>query len=79
MKTQTRSCQFYNRVERKKDDMSIYNTTVIDIEDLVEVGKKHKCCPYFLSKELKQQTDMVFMPYNYLIDPRARKALGIFS
>lgn len=30
-----------------------------------------------MSKELKQQADIVFMPYNYILDQRARKALGI--
>lgn len=76
MKVKMRSCQFYNRLERKKEDPSIMDQTVVDIEDLVKLGNQHKCCPYYLSKELKQQADIIFMPYNYLLDPRVRKNLG---
>lgn len=50
---------------------------MLDIEDLVKIGQKHKCCPYFLAKELKQNADIIFMPYNYLLDPKTRKSQGI--
>lgn len=40
-------------------------------------GRKRKCCPYFLTRELKQTADIVFMPYNYLLDPKSRKSQGI--
>lgn len=43
----------------------------------MKAGQKTKCCPYFLSKELKQNADIVFMPYNYLLDPKTRKAQGV--
>lgn len=52
-------------------------TPVFDIEDLVNAGTKLGFCPYYMAKELKQQSDIVFMPYNYILDPRARKALGM--
>lgn len=60
----------------RKDD-PVFKQEVLDIEDLVKVGRKHKCCPYFLAKELKQNADIVFMPYNYLLDPKTRKTQGI--
>lgn len=50
---------------------------MLDIEDLVKAGHKNKCCPYFLSKELKQNADIIFMPYNYLLDPKSRRSQGI--
>ena len=50
---------------------------ILDIEDLVKTGQKLKCCPYFLTRELKQSADIVFMPYNYLLDPKTRKNQGI--
>lgn len=77
LKVKMRSCQFYNRVERKKDDPEIQNQSIIDIEDLVKLGQNHKCCPYYLAKEIKNNADIVFMPYNYLLDPRVRKSLGV--
>lgn len=77
LKVKTRTCHFYNNVESKKDDRSVKGDEILDIEDLVSVGKKLKCCPYYLSKELKQDADIIFMPYNYLLDPKSRKANGV--
>lgn len=77
LKVKTRTCHFYNNVESKKEDRSVKGDEILDIEDLVTVGKKLKCCPYYLSKELKQDADIIFMPYNYLLDPKSRKANGV--
>ncbi|XP_012535428.1 regulator of telomere elongation helicase 1 homolog isoform X2 [Monomorium pharaonis] len=75
-KVKSRTCFYYNNVEARKDD-PVFKQEVLDIEDLVKVGQKHKCCPYFLTKELKQNADIVFMPYNYLLDPKTRRSQGI--
>jgi len=32
-------------------------------------------CPYYISKELKRDADIIFMPYNYLIDPKVTGSL----
>ncbi|KPJ07377.1 Regulator of telomere elongation helicase 1-like [Papilio machaon] len=77
LKVKSRTCFFYNNVESKKEDRSIKGDDILDIEDLVGVGKKLKCCPYYLSKELKQDADIIFMPYNYILDPKSRKANGV--
>lgn len=77
LKVKSRTCHFYNNVETKKDDRLVKGDEILDIEDLVTVGKKLKCCPYYLSKELKQDADIIFMPYNYLLDPKSRKANGV--
>uniref|UniRef100_A0A8D2ERN5 Regulator of telomere elongation helicase 1 n=1 Tax=Theropithecus gelada TaxID=9565 RepID=A0A8D2ERN5_THEGE len=36
-----------------------------------------RVCPYYLSRNLKQQADIVFMPYNYLLDAKSRRAHSI--
>lgn len=30
----------------------------------------NRACPYYLSRSLKQQADIIFMPYNYLLDSK---------
>ncbi|CAB3234768.1 unnamed protein product [Arctia plantaginis] len=77
LKVKSRTCYFYNNVESKKEDRSVKGDEILDIEDLVSVGKKLKCCPYYLSKELKQEADIIFMPYNYILDPKSRRANGV--
>ncbi|XP_058989972.1 regulator of telomere elongation helicase 1 isoform X3 [Mustela lutreola] len=75
-KVASRSCHFYNNVEEKSLEQELA-TTILDIEDLVRSGNKHSLCPYYLSRNLKQQADIVFMPYNYLLDAKSRRAHGI--
>ena len=36
-------------------------------------------CPYFTSKELKKDADIIFMPYNYLIDPKVTSGHVLFD
>jgi regulator of telomere elongation helicase 1 len=41
---------------------------VLDIEDLMLTGARQRMCPYYLARELKAQADIIFMPYNYILD-----------
>ncbi|XP_028265635.1 regulator of telomere elongation helicase 1 isoform X2 [Parambassis ranga] len=75
-KVSTRSCVYYNNVEEKSTDKDLVNS-IIDVEDLVKFGNKQRVCPYYLSRSLKQQADVIFMPYNYLLDPKSRRAHNI--
>lgn len=74
LKVHARTCSFQLRVESKKDHPDFRGPSIMDIEDLVKVGQKLKMCPYYASKELVNSADITFMPYNYLLDPKARKA-----
>ncbi|XP_062949511.1 LOW QUALITY PROTEIN: regulator of telomere elongation helicase 1 [Cynocephalus volans] len=75
-KVASHSCHFYNNVEEKSLEQELA-TPILDIEDLVKSGSKHKVCPYYLSRNLKQQADIIFMPYNYLLDAKSRRAHNI--
>ncbi|XP_040908015.1 regulator of telomere elongation helicase 1-like [Toxotes jaculatrix] len=72
-KVSTRSCVYYNNVEEKSTDRDLVNS-ILDIEDLVKLGREQRVCPYYLSCSIKQQADIIFMPYNYLLDPKCRRA-----
>ncbi|NXF81634.1 RTEL1 helicase, partial [Sclerurus mexicanus] len=73
MKVMAHACHFYNNVEEKSTEKELIES-IMDIEDLVKNGNKHRACPYYLSRSLKQQADIIFMPYNYLLDSKSRKA-----
>lgn len=74
IKVTNRSCHFYNRLDAQKSNPEFRENRVLDIEELVRVGKKLKCCPYYASKEFLDDAEIIFMPYNYLLDPKMRKA-----
>ncbi|KAH8420535.1 hypothetical protein KR009_011261 [Drosophila setifemur] len=74
LRVHSKTCSFQLRVESKKEHPDFRGPSIMDIEDLVKVGQRLKMCPYFASKELVAQADITFMPYNYLLDPKARKA-----
>ncbi|CAG9858762.1 unnamed protein product [Phyllotreta striolata] len=76
LKVKTKACKFYNKVEKFKDK-TLSTNTIMDIEDLVGKGKECSFCPFYMAKELKESADIVFMPYNYLLDPSIRKSLNI--
>ncbi|XP_034244080.1 regulator of telomere elongation helicase 1 homolog [Thrips palmi] len=68
-----RACYLHRNVERRRDDPAFTEAGVMDIEDLIKVSAATRVCPYYMSRELKQAADIVFMPYNYLLDPRTRR------
>ncbi|KAK9100891.1 hypothetical protein Scep_024321 [Stephania cephalantha] len=49
----------------------------VDIEELVNIGRTNGPCPYYLSRELHKVVDILFTPYNYLIDRRNRDSLSV--
>lgn len=49
---------------------------VADIEDLVLAGRRDHVCPYYLARERTKTADITFLPYNYLIDPLARRHMS---
>ncbi|GKD59283.1 fanconi anemia group J protein, partial [Tanacetum coccineum] len=50
---------------------------VHDIEDLVKVGEMVRGCSYFGAQGMAEVADIVFCPYNYIINPQIRKAMEI--
>ena len=70
-------CRCYNRVEGFRDAPPLSDLTIVDMEDIVSLGRADDFCPYYMARELKMEADVIFMPYNYLLDPRMSKSLGV--
>ncbi|KGN45355.1 regulator of telomere elongation helicase 1 homolog isoform X1 [Cucumis sativus] len=74
-KSGKRHCKHYNRVSGYVKENPHLGDEPIDIEDLVKIGKSFGPCPYYVSRELHKAVDIMFAPYNYLIDRGYRKSL----
>ncbi|KAK4471159.1 hypothetical protein MN116_005553 [Schistosoma mekongi] len=48
-----------------------------DIEDLVHALTPLPSCPYFCSRSLARSADIIFCPYDYLLDPLNRSATSL--
>ncbi|XP_031560838.1 Fanconi anemia group J protein homolog [Actinia tenebrosa] len=74
------TCSYYPKATTLGNQANIKRlglTSAWDIEDLTRVGKKLRACPYYAARELMKEADIVFCPYNYLIDPKIRQQMEI--
>jgi Rad3-related DNA helicase len=68
-------CRLFRQIQRIQNHTMIQDggeKHIWDIEDLVKLGEKTQACPYFASRALADDADIVFCPYNYIIDPGMR-------
>lgn len=70
-------CKYYGNVQSGIYQLKSSNCTIADIEDLGRIGKMENACPYYIAKKMVADADIVFMPYNYLFDPKIRNANNI--
>ncbi|EXB74483.1 Regulator of telomere elongation helicase 1 [Morus notabilis] len=71
------SCAHYYHVADYLKSNPHLGDEPIDIEDLVNIGKSSGPCPYYMSREIHKVVDILFAPYNYLIDRGYRKSLNL--
>ncbi|KAL6882066.1 hypothetical protein ACP4OV_011538 [Aristida adscensionis] len=71
-----RLCQHNNLVAEYMKKNPELGSEPFDIEDLVNTGRLKGPCPYYISRELSKSVDILFAPYNYLIDPGNRRSLS---
>lgn len=48
----------------------------LDVEDLCKTGTKQSMCPYYFAKSRLGSSDIVILPYQYLLDKRLRASLN---
>ncbi|XP_012219996.1 Fanconi anemia group J protein homolog [Linepithema humile] len=71
-----KKCPYYTELNKKPTLFSNLETPW-DIEDLVSMGRAHKACPYFGARALKTEAEIIFCPYNYIVDPHIRESMQI--
>ncbi|AFZ81629.1 DNA repair helicase, putative [Theileria equi strain WA] len=74
---QNRKCIYHSGLKMGKvnEDMSFYE--LLDIEDMVSLGKSKKCCPYYAVKDAHESADLTLLPYNYLLSTTIREAMEL--
>ncbi len=71
-------CEYYINVGASLKQPSLQDTNILDIEDLDRIGQNLECCSYYVAKEKAERADIVFMPYNYLLNPYIRMAIASY-
>ena len=61
-----------NKKDMNSISRTILNNHMLDIEDLHLIGVDQNFCPYYYSIDSCRDADIIFMPYNYLVDPSIR-------
>ncbi|XP_015055724.1 Fanconi anemia group J protein homolog [Solanum pennellii] len=80
LKDQEAGCSEFKNAHKVKGHPSIQKGgchEAHDIEDLVKVGQIVKGCSYFGARSLADDAELVFCPYNYIINPVVRRAMEV--
>ncbi|KAJ2004568.1 hypothetical protein H4R26_002441 [Coemansia thaxteri] len=67
----------FHKLLAHKDMLPQGSMEIWDLEDIGRLGRKIHACPYYASRELSDLADLVFCPYNYILDPGVREAANI--
>ena len=67
-----RKCTYKNNLETYTSSAGI-----LDIEELADLGREDQVCPYFLSRQNVTSSELILLPYNYLIDASIRATLKV--
>ncbi|VDN96954.1 unnamed protein product [Rodentolepis nana] len=79
LRVSTRTCEYFRNFDAGRDKLldSMRTSKIADIEDLCKFGRDNRACAYYLSREFKSDAEILFMPYNYLLDVKIRSLYGI--
>ncbi|KAM3936095.1 Fanconi anemia group J protein [Leptodactylus fuscus] len=75
------SCRYYYGAQKMNEQNILQYRLGLnqawDIEELVGLGKRLRACAYYAARELMTEADIVFCPYNYLLDSQIRESMDI--
>eukprot|EP01084_Bolivina_argentea_P178298 308212_1 len=77
---ENRDCKYYRSYaygQQFKTNLKFTHGKVFDIEDLVIEGNKISCCPYMGTRAILDNANLIFCPYNYILDPMIRDQMNI--
>lgn len=77
--TKANGCKYHANLMRQKASPGgvPVHPGVLDIEEFSALCRAKELCPFFYARELQADAEVLLVPYNYLIDPKSRRALGL--
>jgi DNA excision repair protein ERCC-2 len=73
------SCSFFQRYEELKASGVLLKSGVYTIDDLKAIGIEEGWCPYFYSRKMLSEANVVVFSYQYLLDPGVASATPLFA
>ena len=75
--TEEKKCPYIMKAGIPKEFRKNGRLQKFDIEDMIEYGKKNARCPYHMSLVILSKADLIFCPYNYILDPKIKGMLEL--
>ena len=73
-----RACHLRNELDRQqKASRNAPEGQALDIEELVADGARRGTCAYYGARHSLKEADLIFAPYNYVLDERHRNTSGV--
>ncbi len=66
-------CSYIYEIEKPPSNLPI----ILGRRELIEEGRKRKMCPYFLSRRMAQEVNVIVAPYPYIFNPMIRLMTGL--
>lgn len=70
-------CRYFRQIQEQTKGGRSYPPPNKDIEDFVEEGEDNAFCPYFGAMASIPECEVIFAPYNYIIDPSIWKSMKL--
>lgn len=71
-----KTCKYFTNYAKNQGEQEKM-TKLIDIEDMKQTSKILGVCPFYQQRKLLPKADLIFLPYNYLLNNRIKTATKI--
>lgn len=73
-------CNFYQNVsssDKHSKIQKVNSSNVWDLEEFIEICNDLTSCPYYSSQKLMEKADLIFAPYNYVMNPIIKEQMSL--
>ena len=77
VKVTAKSCRYKENLINFSSHKQLLQNDIYDVEDLRAIGESNTICPYYYELDLRNDSELLLLPYNYLLDRNIRHRLNI--